>query len=241
MNALQLTSCSYLHVRLLLLRPFVSAVITLEPTSSSIHRTTTSLPWDISLRCAVACVKVAQDVVSTVQLSKTGSTASWWFNVLFVYTAATVLIASLLSPSIGDEISEASILVSWHSALEILDGYSTFGPSITRLVTTLHVLFDTVPKHHSHRKRRRQQINITQPPMSRSRDAPIGPRDDGRTVAWLDNSTDFIPGSTIPGVSGERDMEQDLAFSPLPAGFWTGVEDPFDLAWLTDLPPDLTF
>jgi hypothetical protein len=190
---------------------------------------------------------VAQDVVSLVHterpahVGQTGSTASWWFNVLFVYTAATVLIASQLSPSIGDEIPEASILASWHSALEILDGYSAFGPSITRLVATLHVLFDTVPKHHSHRKRQRQQINIPQHPISRSNDVQVGAREHGRTLTWPGNSLDFISGPTMPGVNGERDIEQDLAFSPLPAGFWTGGGDPFDLAWLTDLPPDLSF
>ena len=160
---------------------------------------------------------------------------------MFVYTAATVLIASLLSPSIGDEVSEASILASWHSALEILDGYSAFGPPIKRLVTTLQVLFDTVPKHHSQRKRQRQCRTTLQQPVTEPTNPLVQANDDQRTFTWPGNSVNFMSGSTMPGVDGERDIEQDLAFSPLPAGFWTGGGDPFDLAWLTDLPPDLSF
>ena len=193
-------------------------------------------------------MKVAQDVVSLVysqrsaQAGSVGSTANWWFNVLFIYTAATVLIASLLSPSIVDDIPEASILASWHSALEILDGYSAFGPSITRLVTTLQVLFDTVPKQHSQRKQQRLHTQLPQQPASRPSNAHSERHADNRTVRWRVSPSVAAP-AMMSGLDGERvpAPEQYLDFSPLPTGFFDGTGDPFDLAWLTDLPPDLSF
>lgn len=225
-------------------------MITFEPSSPSIRSTagTASLPWKISLQCAVACVTVAQEVVSLVynqrsaQTGRVGSTANWWFNVLFIYTAATVLIASLLSPSIVDDIPEASILASWHSALEILDDYRAFSPSITRLVTTLQVLFDTVPKQHSHRKRQRQHTHLPQQSTSGSSNVRIEPEDDSRTVRWRISPPAAAP-ATLSVSASERIHvpEQHVTFSPLPAGLFDGTGDPFDLAWLTDLPPDLSF
>jgi hypothetical protein len=161
---------------------------------------------------------------------------------LFIYTAATVLIASLLSPSIVDDIPEASILASWHSALEILDGYSAFGPSITRLVTTLQVLFDTVPKQHSHRKRQRQHTQPLQQSVLRPSNAHTQREDESRTVRWR-ISPPAAPPAALSGLDSDRIPipEQHLIFSPLPAELFDGTGDPFDLAWLTDLPPDLSF
>ena len=50
--------------------------------------------------------------------------AFWWYNFLYVYTSATVLIATRLLPAILGEVSEEAVLLAWRQALEILDEYS---------------------------------------------------------------------------------------------------------------------
>ena len=159
-----------------------------------------------------------------------------------MYTAATVLIASMLSPAINNELSEASILASWQLALEILDGYTAFGTSITRLVTTLRILYDTVPKQHSYRKRQRHQQQRSQQEASRSADTFIEVPGEERTVRWRLSSPP-IPQTGQTAADGWTFPEsgQYLSFSPLPNGLFDSADDPFDLAWLTDLPLDLSF
>ena len=80
---------SYLHVRLLLLRPFLSAVITFEPDTNSYRSASSynSLAWSMSLQCAKTCVRLAQETIMLIheqQASKLGDvgTLSAWYVAL---------------------------------------------------------------------------------------------------------------------------------------------------------------
>lgn len=149
----------YLHVRLLALRPVLSAYVAAETSN-----TDTSSAFDgiltqrIALQCAVVCVTVAQEAIDLAYTRRSGDPtavgpiAAWWYNVLFVYSAATVLIAGKLCPSILTEIPEKSISRSWHRAIEILEHYQSFGSVIKQLVAAQHVLFNTLPEHYSQAK-----------------------------------------------------------------------------------------
>ena len=100
-------------------------------------------------------MKVAQEAIETIYGGKAASAgdvgyfSAWWYNVLFLYTSATVLIAARLSPSILAEVSEESILDGWRKAMEVLEEYGVFGTSIRRLTDTLRLLFDAVPQQYS--------------------------------------------------------------------------------------------
>ena len=83
--------------------------------------------------------------------------SEWWYNTLFLYTSATVLIAARLSPSILTEVCEDSVLMQWQRALEVLGDYNTFGPPVRHLMKTLRALFNTIPQQLSGRSRRLQQ------------------------------------------------------------------------------------
>lgn len=72
-------------------------------------------------------------------------TATWWYNVFYVYSAATVLVAAKLAPSIVSDLGEASLARSWQQATNILQAYSPFSDSIPKLVAALQVLDDEVP------------------------------------------------------------------------------------------------
>jgi hypothetical protein len=113
-----------------------------------------SLPYRIALQCSVVCVKTAQDAIEHIHSrlpgdpNDIGALAAWWFNVLFIYTAATVLVAARLRSAIVSEIAEEAIARSWQHAIEILNRYEAFGASAQRVVATLQILYDKVPERY---------------------------------------------------------------------------------------------
>ena len=85
------------------LRPVLSSLIAYNGLSSdSSANFGTNLSYRIAHQCAIVCIKIAQDAIDLVhqykdtQWATTGFIAAWWYNVLFVYSAATVLVATLL-------------------------------------------------------------------------------------------------------------------------------------------------
>ena len=80
----------------------------------------------------------------------TGLLAAWWYNVLFVYSAATVLVAAKLRPISDPELNGESTAESWRRAMNILEGYRDYSKSIPRLITTLEVLSAEIPERYSH-------------------------------------------------------------------------------------------
>lgn len=154
----------FLHMRLLSLRPILTAFVAGETDEC---KGLASFGIDLSTRvahqCSMVCVKIAQEAISLVHSNRsppwetTGLVAVWWYNVLFVYSAATVLIAARLKISVVSEIGEKSILQSWEMAMDILKEYISFSDSIPRLVTALHVLFDEIPALYSQQVLLQQQ------------------------------------------------------------------------------------
>lgn len=146
----------YLHVRLLLLRPLLSAIVTLDKGEGTIHRTNqSSLSHQSVLQCSLLCLQLAQEAINVIYKRRsgtrgeTGTLSPWWYNVLFLYTSATVLIAARLSPYILAEVPESAIVMWWQQAIEALGDYSAFGSTVQHSLTTLQVLYDTVPQQFS--------------------------------------------------------------------------------------------
>ncbi|KAL3484417.1 fungal-specific transcription factor domain-containing protein [Aspergillus germanicus] len=140
----------FLHVRMLLFRPILSKYCTAREIASdpliSLHD---SFPQRVALQCSVICVKVAQEVIGLIHSNipadgTSGPLPAWWYNILYVYTAATVLIAAYLCPAILDEVTEASITTSWDTALEILRKYQSYSTSARRCVAALEILYERV-------------------------------------------------------------------------------------------------
>lgn len=61
-----------------------------------------------------------------------------------VYTAATVLIAGRLCPSIVEEVTDSAISRSWVCALETLRKYQSYSSSARRCVAALEILYERV-------------------------------------------------------------------------------------------------
>lgn len=142
-------------MRLLSLRPVLSSLIAFNGGSSdSSANFGTNLSYRIAHQCAIVCIRVAQEAIDLVhqykstQWATTGFIAAWWYNVLFVYSAATVLVAARVHPLWQCEISEAAILQSWRRAIDILETYKDYSKSIPTLIVTLQMLFKQVPKSY---------------------------------------------------------------------------------------------
>ena len=113
------------------------------------------LTHGVSLQGAIVCVKVTQEAIHTIYINEGTSLnemrdlSAWWYNTIFLYTSATVLIAASLSSSVVAEIQEDSIYDSFHKAIAVLRQYTIFNPSIVRLTAALHILSSFIPKNHS--------------------------------------------------------------------------------------------
>ncbi|KAL3463887.1 fungal-specific transcription factor domain-containing protein [Aspergillus heterothallicus] len=150
----------FLHVRMLLFRPILSKYCTARDIASDpLISLNDSFPQRIALQCSIICVKVAQEVIGLIHRNipvdgTSGPLPAWWYNILYVYTAATVLIASYLCPTILEEVTEASITTSWETALEILRKYQSYSSSARRCVAALEILYERVvseqPTVHEH-------------------------------------------------------------------------------------------
>lgn len=190
----------------------------------------------ILLQCAVVCVKVAQAAIDIVHqeedvlIEEPYYLSAWWYNVLFLYTSATVLIAARLSPDILNEVPEEKILESWRKAVKLLEKYGAFGTSIQRLVTTLRLLFDAVPQQYS---RLRQQL------PRQHEDSVTAALTPTRSQAPLMSSTIWRP-ADFPTPSLDQEAADFLCETG--GGLdetlldFNNVFDPNDLSWLLTMP-----
>ncbi|KAJ4983632.1 fungal specific transcription factor [Stagonosporopsis vannaccii] len=147
----------YLHVRLLSMRPILSAYLISKANGvDSREPEELSLSARIVVQSSVVCVKIAQEMIDldySTRPSDAGSigfTSAWWHNVLYIYSAATVLVAARLSPSILSEIPEESISQSWSRAIDVMKFYQVSNPVIRRYVAALEIICRVIPEHYSH-------------------------------------------------------------------------------------------
>ncbi|OQD83287.1 hypothetical protein PENANT_c017G07128 [Penicillium antarcticum] len=108
-----------------------------------------SLPQRFAVQCSILCVRSAQDLVDMVYNNfppngQIGKLPSWWYNILYVYTAATILIAGRLCPAILAEATEESVSLSWQRALNILRNYQSYSSSARRCVLALELLYEQI-------------------------------------------------------------------------------------------------
>ncbi|KAL4746492.1 hypothetical protein BDW72DRAFT_210376 [Aspergillus terricola var. indicus] len=138
----------FLHVRMLLFRPILSKYcIARDLPSDPLISLTDSFPQRVALQCSTICVNVAREVIELIHTNipcdgTSGPLPAWWYNILYVYTAATVLVASRLCPSVLEEVTEAAITRSWNCALEILRKYQSYSTSARRCVAALEILYE---------------------------------------------------------------------------------------------------
>lgn len=177
-------------MRILLLRPVLRTIVAnqIPPAVQSNFRVSYSLRWQLMVQCAVACIETAQESIKTIathgpsDICEVGNVSTWMHNVLYLYTAATVLLTARICPVILSHTSEESISASWDNVTALLKRYEVFGSTAKRVVRILESL-------NTHLLRRD------------SRPDPGGRRLD------LGNSTDL---ATTTGVASTMDNIDDI-------------------------------
>lgn len=221
----------------------LSAYVAAETSNADITSTFGGiLTQRIALQCAVVCVTIAQETIDLAYTRRSGDPtavgpiAAWWYNVLFVYTAATVLIAGKLCPSIMAEITEQSISRSWHRAIEILEHYQSFGPVIKQLVAAQHVLFNTLPEHYSQVKGPRLPENSSNRPVFGDTNLSALA---SRQAEQIESNSYSAMTSNIDTDSGNNSMPPVALSNPTFDYDFDFVFDSNDLSWLNSMPFEL--
>jgi hypothetical protein len=128
-----------LHARSLLFRPILASFCLAQRTDCAGHLDT--LEGRVLQQCAELCVSTAKEIISVLLDHQTDDTVgllpAWWYRVYYVYTAATILIATKLCPEV---FPGASISRAWSQAMSVLKGHEKFGQSVRRCVAALHFL-----------------------------------------------------------------------------------------------------
>jgi len=140
-----------------------------------------------------------------------GSVDAWWYNVLFLYSSATCLVAARLAKSVQAEIGD-TILESWRKCMATLQEYSTFDSSVRKLIATLSILFDTIPRQYG-------RLESTSATFDLDPNPSIVPPDP------------FFAGSSWPSDQMPIAGVDDFDF-----GF-----DPDDLSWLMTVPLESSY
>jgi len=155
----------FLHTRMLIYRPILSGLIPSADTdiSSIISPVRRTLLQRMTIHCSMLRVQAAQAAIQNIcaqlptEVGLMGPLQAWWYNVFYVYTAATVLSAARLRPFITAEISLQSIDLSWAHALEVLRRYEPCHSSAKRCVAVLQILFDRAPQNFERQRQSQEE------------------------------------------------------------------------------------
>ncbi|OCT49176.1 C6 transcription factor [Cladophialophora carrionii] len=142
----------YSHIRTLLFRPVLSRFCSICHHDDNIDRD--SLAYKLALQCSVMCVQSALDTVnlfgkvhSEVRVELLDDILpAWWYCILYLYTAATVLVAARLNSMIGREIGGADVILNAsRTVTAALHRYGSFGKHTKRCAAAIELLFDQIP------------------------------------------------------------------------------------------------
>ena len=143
------------YILLLLFRPVLARFC--NPNKTAQSTTDGSLPWKIALQCSVSCVETALEtidfldrIISNKELSELDDLLpGWWYSILYIYSAAAVLLAARLHPTIVSDISERAIVDGWQRVMKILKRFASLNRYAATCAESLNRLFKKVRQQHS--------------------------------------------------------------------------------------------
>ncbi|KAH6686840.1 fungal-specific transcription factor domain-containing protein [Plectosphaerella plurivora] len=141
------------QARTALLRPLLSHVLHTSQQQPDSNKTGGSLARRIAVQCAISCVAAAQETIRAIDAyhcypraadpwspQEVDLTNAWWNNVLYLYSAATALLAARLCPEVGDQVGRGEIDASWALALRLFRQYDDSGSWVRQLAEILRRL-----------------------------------------------------------------------------------------------------
>lgn len=149
---------------------------------------------------------------------------------MYLYTAATVILAARLQPLILADVSEDAIDSTWQIAISTLEMYEPYGKVVRRLLATIKLLAQQVPESYMEYRRR----NVPAGNTDNNSDVGVSNLDSTKSTA----NSQRIPDDDYPGINIPADDETFLgdkdAFADLNSTDFTF--DPNDISWLIDIP-----
>ena len=140
----------YLQARIVLLRPLLTQLVKQQqqPAENGQLSDPLSLSSRTATQCAITCVAAAGQAISIVSdygfLDSCGATLNnstivntWWTNILYLYSAATALIAANMCESVLAVIGKSEIASSWNIAMDLFDRFRTHGTWVEQLSDNL--------------------------------------------------------------------------------------------------------
>lgn len=152
----------YCQVRMLLFRPVLSRFCKVDDDDLG-----ETLARKLALQCSVMCVQSALNVTRLcgpiLEQRELGELdeimPSWWYSIFYLYTAATVLVAARLNPTIEAEVGPEVVASASRAVSSALNRYESFVNHAKRCATAVSLLFDQIP---------RQQRQQRHPPQTQS-------------------------------------------------------------------------
>ncbi|WEW55794.1 hypothetical protein PRK78_001227 [Emydomyces testavorans] len=152
----------YLHMRLLLYRPLL-AMLAADPEiyrpcsppdlgQRTQQRVDTPLMYIIANNSAIKCILAAREIVDILtkyervdeKSHHVGPVPSWWDNIGYAFSCATVLLAARMCPSAYDELPENTVEEGWNRCVDLLIRYRSFNSEAVNCLNALDRLSSTV-------------------------------------------------------------------------------------------------
>jgi hypothetical protein len=135
----------YLHVRIMLYRPVLLPHMFGFKLKSSAGTLDGQLLSSVEKTVSKLCLMAAVELIRLIYENKdTANLPAWWYNIFYIYTSATVLLAAKLRPALETESDDQSMEVAWRRALELLRRFEQHATSATRCLRVLEVLHDRI-------------------------------------------------------------------------------------------------
>lgn len=217
-------------------------------------------------RSSSLCVEAAIASIEQIQnrlpadVKEVGSLPAWWYNVLYIYTAATVLLAAMRSPKLASNFGENLLMDSLRNGMSLLQRYRIFSSSVRKSITVLEVLLQHMTSRDTGAlAQTREAFTFTQPHKSGARtrgnllgQEPRFPEPSSHQYAGLaipmtptvHRNDDIV---SVYASGQQQHLENtgsDVFLQTIGSEDWGFEEfdinfDPGDLSWLNTLPHNL--
>ncbi|KAI0971646.1 C6 transcription factor [Xylaria arbuscula] len=147
----------FLHARILLFRPILAeSYLKQNINGDDSHSEERSLSQGVTTECARILFASAHEIVNVIYThfdfeTVTGPVPAWWYAVLFVYTAAVVLLAERLRPvDTTQSLSPLPGNDAFDKALQLLKAWAKVGDSAKRCIAALETLSEKIDVSSNH-------------------------------------------------------------------------------------------
>jgi hypothetical protein len=231
-------------MRTITLRPLLSAFIHAEAATAEADRPVEDiLTYRYAHQAALLCIKLAQDAVDIIfdRLPESpiqgGCLSEWWYNIMYIYTAGTILVAAQVMPDVpSDQLLSGPLVESWNKIRRIFQIYQNRRSNISRLLAMLELLYNRVPEKYYEFKQGRERARTN-----------VDIADDLGNITTVGNSELERQLAAAPEICSRRPNEDTTLNTIRDSAIQGSNElqsfdvldflfDPNDMSWLNDLP-----